>query len=125
MSQRSPSAEYDESVDEMRHADHLIERILFLEGRPNLNDLDNLMVGDSVHAILENDLKLENLAIPVLRDAIAHCEQSSDYISRDLLPPNPRQRKKSMSTGWKPRSSSSSVSASRITRNCRSAAPEA
>lgn len=77
--------EFEESVDEMRHADQLIERILFLEGRPNVNDLGKLMVGGSLTEILECDLKLENLAIPELREGIAHCENVGDYVTRDLL----------------------------------------
>ena len=77
--------EYAESVDEMQHADQLIERILFLEGRPNLNDLGKLMIGDNVTSILENDLELEKLAMPELRDGIAHCESIGDYVTRDLL----------------------------------------
>jgi len=77
--------EYEESVDEMRHADELVERILFLDGLPNLQDLGKLMIGENVKEILECDLKLENLAIPVLRDGIAHCEKSGDYVTRHLL----------------------------------------
>ena len=77
--------EFEESVDEMRHADQLIERILFLEGRPNLDELGKLLIGDSVTEILENDLKLENLAMPELREGIAHCEKASDYVTRNLL----------------------------------------
>ncbi len=77
--------EYAESLDEMRHADQLIDRILFLEGRPNLNDLGKLMIGEDITAILQNDLELENLAMPDLREGIAHCESIGDYITRDLL----------------------------------------
>ena len=77
--------EYEQSVDEMRHADSLIERILFLEGLPNLQDLGKLMVGESVNEILKSDLALETAAIPVLRRGIAHCEQAGDYVSRSLL----------------------------------------
>jgi len=77
--------EYTESVDEMKHADKLIERILFLDGLPNLQDLDKLLIGENVREILECDLQLEQKAMPLLREAIAHSEGVRDYVSRDLF----------------------------------------
>lgn len=77
--------EYEESIDEMKHADQLIERILFLEGLPNLQDLGKLMIGENTQEILECDLKIELKAIPDLRDGIEYCESVRDYTSRDLL----------------------------------------
>ena len=77
--------EYKESLDEMRHADSLIERVLFLEGLPNLQELGRLRIGESTEEILTADLALEHEAIPVLREAIAHCEKVSDFVSRELL----------------------------------------
>jgi bacterioferritin len=77
--------EKQESVDEMKHADKLIERILFLEGLPNLQDLNKLLVGENSKEALECDLKLERAARPVLQKAIAHCESCGDYISRELF----------------------------------------
>ena len=77
--------EYDESIDEMKHADRLVERILFLEGLPNLQDLHKLMIGENVQEALSLDLNLERQAHPVLRRAIAHAESQADYISRELF----------------------------------------
>ncbi len=77
--------EHEESIEEMHHADWLIERVLFLGGLPNLQDLGKLHIGESVQEILECDLKLENIAIPLLRDAIQYCEEVRDYGSRDLF----------------------------------------
>ena len=77
--------EYKESIEEMNHADWLIERILFLGGLPNLQDLGKLRIGESVKEILECDLALEHDAIPLLRDAMEHCEKVRDYVSRDLF----------------------------------------
>lgn len=77
--------EYEESIDEMKHADDLVKRILFLEGLPNLQSLGRLRVGESVEEILKGDLALENEAIPDLREAIAYCEEVRDYVTRDML----------------------------------------
>lgn len=74
-----------ESIDEMHHADKLIERILFLEGLPNLQDLGKLLVGTDVEEILRCDLELEMQAMPMLREAIAFSESISDYVSRELF----------------------------------------
>ena len=77
--------EYEESIDEMRHADHLIKRILFLEGLPNLQRLEKLFIGQDAPEMLRCDLKLEEIAMPLLREAIAHCESTGDYVSRTLF----------------------------------------
>jgi bacterioferritin len=77
--------EYAESIDEMKHADALIKRVLFLEGLPNLQDLGKLRIGENTEEMLRCDLELELEAVPLLRDAIAHCEQARDYVSRELF----------------------------------------
>ncbi len=77
--------EYHESIDEMKHADKLAERILFLEGLPNFQLLGRLKIGENVEEILKSDLALENEAVPQLKEAIAHCEIVRDYVSRDLF----------------------------------------
>jgi bacterioferritin len=77
--------EFGESVDEMKHADSLIERTLFLEGLPNVQDLGKIRIGENVPEILRCDLDLELDAIPDLRAAIAYCEAHKDYVSRDLF----------------------------------------
>ena len=80
-------ADYEkhESIDEMKHADILSERILFLDGLPNFQMLGRLRIGETVEEVLRSDLALEGDAIPLLRDAIAHCETVRDYVSRDLF----------------------------------------
>jgi bacterioferritin len=77
--------EYKESIDEMKHADALIERVLFLEGLPNLQDLGRLRIGENTKEMLEADLALEMDAIPDLRKAIDYCESVQDYVSRELF----------------------------------------
>ena len=77
--------EYSESIDEMKHADVLIERILFLEGLPNMQDIGKLLIGQQPREMLQCDLDLERMAVPDLKDAIAYCEQCADYVSRELF----------------------------------------
>jgi len=77
--------EYEESMGEMKHADRLMDRILVLEGLPNLQDLGKLMVGENVPEILESDLRLERGAQATIKDGVAYCETVRDYVSREIL----------------------------------------
>ena len=77
--------EYDASIDEMKHADELIKRILFLEGLPNLQRLERVKIGQNIEEIIKCDLEVEHEAIPILKDAIALCEKEHDYVSRKLF----------------------------------------
>lgn len=82
---RLAKVEYEESIDEMKHADELIERILFLEGLPNVQDLDKVYIGENVKEALECDLRAENRAHPLYKEAIAYFETVKDYVSREIL----------------------------------------
>ncbi len=82
---RLAKKEHEESIGEMKHADRLMERILMLDGLPNLQDLGKLMVDEDVPEMLACDLKLEQAAQATIKDGIAHCETARDYVSRDLL----------------------------------------
>lgn len=77
--------EHHESIDEMKHADRLIERILFLDGLPNLQNLGKLMIGETPRELMECDLKLEYNALPDLKSGIVHCEQVADFVTRELF----------------------------------------
>jgi len=82
---RLAKKEYEESIGEMKHADRLMERILMLDGLPNLQDLGKLLIGENVPEILQCDLQSETGAQATIKDAIAHCESVRDYVSRDIL----------------------------------------
>ncbi|VCU72631.1 Bacterioferritin [Pigmentiphaga humi] len=77
--------EYEESIEEMKHADRLIQRIFMLDGLPNLQDLHKLLIGENVPEVLDCDLKVELGSQVTLKEAIAYCESVRDYVSRDLL----------------------------------------
>ncbi|MET0240838.1 MAG: bacterioferritin [Sphingobium sp.] len=77
--------EYSESIDEMKHADRIADRIFFLDGLPNFQDLGRLRIGETVEELLRADLALEMEALPQLKEAIAYCEQVRDFVTRDLF----------------------------------------
>ncbi len=83
--ERLAKIEYDESIDEMKHADELIERILYLEGLPNVQDLNKVYIGETVKECLQADLKAEHHAHPLYIDAIQFCEEVRDFVSREIL----------------------------------------
>ena len=83
--ERLAKKEYEESIEEMKHADRLIARILMLDGLPNLQDLGKLLIGENLVEVLECDLKLETVSQTDLKPAIAHCESVRDYVSRELF----------------------------------------
>lgn len=82
---RMAKHEYEESIEEMKHADRLVERVLMLDGLPNLQDLGKLLIGENAIETMHGDLKLETASQAHLKLAIAHCETVRDYVSRDLL----------------------------------------
>ena len=82
---RMAKHEYDESIEEMKHADKLVERVLTLDGLPNLQDLGKLLIGENAVEVLHCDLKAEVDSQALLKEAIAHCESVRDYVSRELL----------------------------------------
>lgn len=83
--ERLAKIEYEESIDEMKHADQLIERILFLDGLPNVQDMDKVLIGETVKECIECDLKAEHRAHPLYKEAIDYCESVKDYVSREIF----------------------------------------